>query len=149
MESVSWFDAIAYANQRSIETNLPACFVMTNIMCQDGTKAGEDPKLCMNNTQNGIADAQVSLSQTPIFLCTGYRLLTHQEWVQLLLAGDEGPLYSTTETGSKLQNKGCKTDKNLDPIAWYGANSQGLPHPVAQKKPNKLGLHDMLGNVWE
>jgi formylglycine-generating enzyme required for sulfatase activity len=60
----------------------------------------------------------------------------------------------------------------LDPIAWYGGNSgQGfdLPngydannwtdrqypdtragtHPVARKAPNRWGLYDMLGNVWE
>jgi len=34
--------------------------------------------------------------------------------------------------------------------AWFAANSEGkLVHPVAQKKPNPLGLYDMLGNVPE
>lgn len=28
-------------------------------------------------------------------------------------------------------------------------NSGGVLHPVAQKKPNTLGLYDMLGNVQE
>ncbi len=33
--------------------------------------------------------------------------------------------------------------------AWYSANADGVPHRVAQKRPNALGLYDMTGNVWE
>ncbi len=45
-------------------------------------------------------------------------------------------------------------------LAWMGQkpaadnaviaeNSQGRTQPAATKRPNSLGLHDMLGNVWE
>ena len=34
-------------------------------------------------------------------------------------------------------------------MGWYSANSGGSTHPVAQKKANGYGLHDMSGNVWE
>jgi formylglycine-generating enzyme required for sulfatase activity/serine/threonine protein kinase len=37
----------------------------------------------------------------------------------------------------------------LDEIAWYSPNSGGKTHPVASKKPNAWGFHDMHGNVWE
>lgn len=38
---------------------------------------------------------------------------------------------------------------DLDSIAWYGLNSNNITHPVKQKKPNRLGLYDMSGNVYE
>ncbi len=38
---------------------------------------------------------------------------------------------------------------NLDEVAWYADNSNGRTHPVATKKPNAFGLHDMHGNGWE
>ena len=37
----------------------------------------------------------------------------------------------------------------LDDYAWFKGNAGGHPHPVALKKANLFGLHDMHGNVWE
>jgi len=34
-------------------------------------------------------------------------------------------------------------------LAWFSRNSDDTCHPVAQKMPNPLGLHDMLGNAAE
>jgi sulfatase modifying factor 1 len=31
----------------------------------------------------------------------------------------------------------------------YEDNSDKIAHPVGQKKPNGLGIHDMCENVWE
>jgi hypothetical protein len=37
----------------------------------------------------------------------------------------------------------------LDEIAWYHGNSEGMVREVGRKEPNAWGLYDMLGNVWE
>ena len=41
------------------------------------------------------------------------------------------------------------TEENLKQVAWYAANSGSTIHPVGQKEPNKFGLYDMHGNVWQ
>jgi len=63
-----------------------------------------------------------------------YRLATEAEWEWACTAG-----------GKEMQVAAAE----LDGVAWYAANSNEMPHPVATKKANGLGLHDMLGNVQE
>ena len=76
---------------------------------------------------------------------TGYsfRLPTEAEWEYACRAGTKNALHSgqslTSTTGR------CY---NLERIAWYTQNTQ-KPRPVGQKRHNRWGLHDMLGNVWE
>jgi formylglycine-generating enzyme required for sulfatase activity len=71
------------------------------------------------------------------------RLPSEAEWEYACRAGTTGALYDDKElTG---ENR-CS---NLDKLAWYSANSDSTTHPVGQNDPNRWGLYDMLGNVWE
>lgn len=66
-----------------------------------------------------------------------FRLPTQCEWEYAARGGALHEPY--TYSGSD----------NIDEVGWYKANSGGTTHPVAQKKPNGLGLYDMTGNVFE
>jgi len=38
---------------------------------------------------------------------------------------------------------------DIDAVAWYEENSRGRTQPVGGRAPNRLGIYDMSGNVWE
>lgn len=64
-----------------------------------------------------------------------YRLPTEAEWEYATRGGGNGGSYAYS--GSN----------DLDEVAWYSGNSANRTQPVGQKKPNELGLYDMIGNV--
>jgi formylglycine-generating enzyme required for sulfatase activity len=67
----------------------------------------------------------------------GYRLPTEAEWEYACRAGAR----TSRDYGS--------SDSLLPRYAWYQATSPERTRPVGQKRPNDLGLFDMLGNVWQ
>jgi uncharacterized RDD family membrane protein YckC len=67
-----------------------------------------------------------------------YRLPTEAEWE-----------YAARSGGKREKWTGTNSEEKLREYAWYRKNSGDKPHPVGQKNPNGLGLHDMSGNVWE
>jgi len=61
----------------------------------------------------------------------GWRLPSAAEWQTLCVADQPGWW------------------RALDRVAWHAGNAGGRPRPVAKRRPNPWGLHDMLGNAAE
>lgn len=84
-------------------------------------------------------DVQDFISKLNLITGKKYRLPTEAEWEYAAQGGvGKGTLYSGTDDVALVVN-----------YAWANVNSDGAPHAVATAKPNKLGLYDMSGNVWE
>ena len=87
---------------------------------------GRDPVYNINGT-----------STTCDFTKNGFRIPTEAEWEYAARGGglDNYKVYS----GSN----------DINEVGWYGSNSGSKTHTIGQKEPNKLGIYDMSGNVWE
>ena len=62
-----------------------------------------------------------------------YRLPTEGEWIHICRAGQSEP-----SAGGRLASH-----------SWFAGNAKNQTHPVAALTPNRLGVHDMLGNAAE
>ncbi len=66
-----------------------------------------------------------------------YRLPTEAEW-EYAARGGAITLYSFGDDVTEVAN-----------YSWHGKNSGSKTHPVAKLAPNRWGLYDMEGNVYE
>lgn len=87
-------------------------------------------------------DCQLFLKRFNKLLAAGNMRLTaslptEAEWEFACRSGTATKFYSGDDESS------------LNDVAWHWANSSGKTHPVGQKRPNRFGLYDMHGNVWE
>jgi len=82
-------------------------------------------------------DAQAFCEKLSKMTGKTYRLPSESEWEY------------ACRTGKQTRYYFGDNENQLKEYAWYDANSNSQTQPVGQKKPNKWGLYDVLGNVWE
>lgn len=156
VDSVSWWEGVAYMNARSRKEGLTECY--------DLTVCAGDPK--QTRVGKGGAKEFACESATLRDDCTGYRYPTEVEWEYAARAGTTTATYRGNIRLDSTRGFLCGPESALDGIAvWYcgaaarfdsgisGAGHNGPtqigPSIARRRSPNGWGLYDMLGNVAE
>jgi sulfatase modifying factor 1 len=136
VRNVSWYDVAKWCNAKSEKEGLVPAYWFGGQPFRNGVPR-EIP------SENIFAVDRL-WSRSPAI--NGYRLPTAYEWEWAARGG--------------TNNSGFRHSGSNDPhaVAWHGSNSVGAvvdleqgrgTWPVGTKAPNRLGIHDMSGNVSE
>lgn len=125
VDSVTWFEAVKYCNGLSETEGLETCYEI---------------------------EGKTVLWPRKLY-CKGYRLPTEAEWEYAARAGTQQK-YVGTAYEAELCTFNNVADASGERAATgyeYAPCDDGYANvaPVAMRKPNEWGLHDLGGNVWE
>jgi len=141
VQSVSWQEAVLFANLLSVQQGLTRCYY---------ANAGFTVPIDSTNYTAGPCYCD--------FDADGYRLLTEGEWEYCCRAGTTSPFwftesnYTSGNCASYIITPG--TWPQLEAAAWFCGNyadlaGQATTKPVGMKTANPWGLYDVHGNVYE
>lgn len=142
VEQVNWHQAADFCNALSRKRGLGICYA------------------CRGKKKGVLCKTQGRFLGKRLYACSGYRLPTESEWEFIARAGSYDEVHPPARKG--------KGDR-LKRVAWFGENSKVSyknafrckdwedptkfydcgPRPVGTREPNRLGVYDMLGNVFE
>ena len=126
---VCWYDALVFCNKLSVKDGLTPAYRINNSTNPDDW-----------GTVPTTGDAKWNAVEV-VEGSNGYRLPTEAQWEYAAKGGNPaaagwvGYTYSGSDT--------------VGDVAWNTDNSGGISHAVGTKAPNRLGIYDMSGNVFE
>lgn len=87
-------------------------------------------------------------SKQPVVGVSWHDAENYATWSGLQLPTEAQWEYACRADTTTRFNIGDKA-KEVDKAGWYEGNSNKMLHPVGLKEPNKWGLYDMHGNIFE
>ena len=135
------------------DSNQGGAYPRHSIMFSDvrGTDVGKLWPESSDVDDNSLVGKLRSKVSLPAGIPDGWKfdLPTEAQWEYACRAGTDTPWNSGKSINVYTNDAGFACDDGLDAVGWYAANSGGNLHKVGLRMPNRFGLYDMHGSLWE
>ena len=138
--SVYLYQAMVYANVRSIQEQLKPFYIFSASESNDAQILSEDKYIIgyWDFSKHKESFIQVSIDSSS----DGYRLPFYDEWMMYARGGDK--------KNKAIWGDSSASIKEVLKYARFGTGKYfDKSEPVGQLKPNGFGLYDIFGLVWE